>query len=347
MGDIELEKEGAKRLVQGFVIEAQKQIVTSLQTPRKPVVVLAGPTAVGKSDFSLVLAKHIGGEIVSADSMQIYKGMDIGTAKIPLHRRQNIPHHMLDIREIQESFSVVDFYYEIGHCLRTIHDKGAIPIVVGGSGFYLHSLIYGPPMGPPSVAEVRESIENELEKWGVSEMYQRLIRFDPEYARTITKNDKQKIVRALEIIEVTGKKVSKLAWRTRKKPRTYDFHCWFLHRPKEILYARIDKRCEQMVACGLLEEVAELKEKGIEQNSSASQAIGYRQALDYLAGSRSNEEYENFLISIKQSSRRYAKRQLTWFRKEELLFRWIDLELCDPELMIDIICRECNFPSQS
>lgn len=341
MGDIETEKEETRRLVLGFVVEAQKQIVSSLQTPRKPVVVLAGPTAVGKSDLSLTLAREIGGEIVSADAMQIYRGMDIGTAKIACHRRQEIPHHMIDIRDVTEPFSVVDFYYEVRHCLRTIHDKGAIPIVVGGSGFYLHSLIYGPPTGPPSVGEVRLTLEQELEQMGVAHMYERLVMQDPEYARTITKNDKQKIVRALEIMTLTGKKVSKLSWRSRRKPQTYDFHCWFLHRPKEILYQRIEQRCEQMVASGLLEEVWALKNRGLELNSSAMQAIGYRQALDYFKTERTLRDYEQFMKEFKQHSRRYAKRQLTWFRKEDVLFRWIDLELSDPELICDMIRREC------
>jgi tRNA dimethylallyltransferase len=248
---------------------------------------------------------------------------------------------MIDIREISEPFSVVDFYYEVRHCLRAIHDKGLLPIVVGGSGFYLHSLIYGPPTGPPSVEEVRLTLESELEQLGVATMYQRLIGLDPEYARTITKNDKQKIVRALEIITLTGKKVSALSWRSRRKPQTYDFHCWFLHRPKDILYNRIDRRCDQMVASGLLEEVAALQAKGLEQNNSAMQAIGYRQALDYLSSPRLPADYDRFLEEFKQHSRRYAKRQLTWFRKESSLFRWIDLELSDPELLEDMIRREC------
>lgn len=344
MGEIEQEEE-TRRLVMGFVVEAQKQITLSLNAPRKPVIVLAGPTAVGKSDFSLALAKEIRGEIVSADAMQIYRGMDIGTAKVPEHCRQGIVHHMIDIREVTEPFSVVDFYYEIRHCFRLIHDKGAIPIVVGGSGFYVHSLIYGPPSGPPSLPEIRQSLEGELAKEGVANMYQRLIQLDPEYARTITKNDKQKIVRALEIITLTGKKVSKFAWRTKRKSQLYDFHCWLLNRPKEVLYRRIDQRCEQMIAKGLLEEVWALKQQGLESNPSAAQAIGYRQALDYLASARNMEDYRHFLLAFKQKSKLYAKKQLTWFRKEletKNLFRSVDLELCDPELMLDMIRRECN-----
>jgi len=307
-GHVKFGKEKTQRAVHGFVIEAQKQLISTWDAPRKPVIVLAGPTAVGKSEFALSLAKEITGEIVSADAMQVYRGMDIGTAKLPQHLRQNIPHHLIDIREIYEPFSVVDFHYEARHCLRTIHDKGAIPIVVGGSGFYLRSLIYGPPTGPPSVIEVREKIEEELEEQGPAKMFERLAALDPEYARTITKNDKQKIIRALEIIALTGKKVSKLPWRNRKRQQNYDFYCWFLYRPKELLYPRIELRCDSMISSGLLEEVSMLKEKGLEQNSSASQSIGYRQALDFLASSRTTKEYEFFVDQFKMHSRRYAKK---------------------------------------
>lgn len=331
-----VEKEDIERIFFGLAVEAQKQIPANLQRLRKKVIVIAGPTGAGKSDLALQLAQKIGGEIISGDSIQVYCGMNIGTAKPTPEEQSLLPHHLIDIRTVRDSFNVVDFYYEARHACQTILNRENIPIIVGGSGFYIHSLLYGPPSGPPSVPELRKSLEEDMVRIGPEAMYMRLSELDLEYARTITKNDKQKIVRGLEIMALTNKKVSKLSWKSRHKPMNYDFHCWFLHRPKEILYSRIEKRCEKMIEQGFLEEVAHLIGEGIRSNSSASQAIGYRQALDYLASKKTKEEYEAFLIAFKQASRHYAKRQLTWFRKEPL-FRWVDLEMHDPEVVIDII----------
>lgn len=336
---ISIEKEEIERIYIGLAAQAQKQIPSQFERQKKRVIVLSGPTATGKSALALELAKEIDGEIVTADSMQIYKGMDIGTAKPTKQEQEEIPHHLLDIRDVTEIFNVVDFYYEARHACLQILTRGKIPIVVGGSGFYLHSLLYGPPSGPPSVPELRKSLEEELAKFGSHVLYERLAQLDLEYARSITKNDKQKIVRALEIIELTGKKVSKLSWKTRRRPQNYDFRCWFLHRPKEILYHRIDKRCEKMVEAGLIEEVSRLKECGLEKNPSASQAIGYKQTLEYFKTAQKNPDYEEYMNSLKQASRHYAKRQFTWFRKEPM-FRWLDLDLHDQEVVRDIIRQD-------
>jgi tRNA dimethylallyltransferase len=334
-----LEKEDIERIFLGFAVEAQKQMTDDLHVPRKKVIVLAGPTASGKTDFSIELARELQGEIISADSMQVYKGMDIGTAKPTIEARKEVPHHLLDIQELSKDFNVVDFYYEARQCCQEIHIRGSVPIVVGGSGFYLHSFLYGPPSGPPSVPELRKSLEEEIEKFGTEALYERLRKLDPKYASTITRNDKQKIVRALEIIILSGQEVSKLSWKGRKKPQNFDFHCWFLYRPKDKLYPRIEARCEQMIAKGFIEEVKELKEKGLLVNSSASQAIGYRQALDYLNTEQTSADYCRFIESFKQASKRYAKRQFTWFRREPL-FRWLDLDMHDPEVAIDMIRQD-------
>lgn len=334
-----LEKEDIERIFIGFAFEAQQQMTREIHVPRKKVIVLAGPTACGKSDFAIELAKEMHGEIVSADSMQVYKGMDIGTAKPSVPMRQEIPHHLIDIQELHQDFNVVDFYYEARACCQKIHARGAVPIVVGGSGFYLHSFVYGPPSGPPSVPELRKALEEEMEEFGIEVLFERLRKLDPKYAATITKNDKQKIVRALEIITLSGQEVSKLTWKGRKKPQHFDFHCWFLYRPKETLYARIESRCDQMIASGFVEEVKRLKEQGLLLNSSASQAIGYRQALDYLATEQTSEDFSTFADAFKQSSKRYAKRQFTWFRKEPL-FRWLDLDLHDPEVAREMIRQD-------
>lgn len=334
-----IQQEDIERIFVGFAIEAQKQIPIVLPKPRKRVIILAGPTGCGKSALALDLAKHMHGEIISADSMQIYRGMDIGTAKPSKEEREKIPHHLIDIRDVSETFNVVDFYYEARHCCQQIHSRETVPIVVGGAGFYIHSLLFGPPSGPPSIPEVRKSLENEIEQVGSEVLYDRLKALDPQYAKSITKHDKQKIVRALEIITLTGKMVSNLSWKGRRKPLNYDFRCWFLHRPREQLYHRIEKRCDKMISEGFLEEVEKLIEQGIKTNPSASQAIGYRQAIEYIEGDRSKESYRRFVEVFKQASRNYAKRQLTWFAKEPL-FTWVDMDLHDPEVVMDMIAQD-------
>lgn len=327
-----------QRLYFGLAIEARKQIPSTFN-PKKHVIVIAGPTGCGKSEFALMLANKIGGEIVSADSMQIYKGMDIGTAKPTKAEQLLVPHHLIDIRHVNESFNVVDFYYEARKACQLILSRNNVPIIVGGSGFYLHALIFGPPSGPPSVPEVRKALEEEMEKLGLDALYERLKNLDPIYASTVTRSDKQKIIRALEIISLSGKKVSRLSWKARLKPLSYNFHCWFLSRPREQLYQRIDKRCDKMLADGFLEEVRQLKKEGLCENLSASQAIGYRQALAYLETAQSEQDFQSFVAEFKQASRHYAKRQMTWFRKEPI-FRWLDLDLHDYEVAIDIIHQD-------
>lgn len=322
-----------------FAVEAKKQMTEDLHLPKKKVIVLAGPTACGKTHFAIDLAKEMHGEVISADSMQVYRGMDIGTAKPSFEMRQEIPHHLIDIRDLSETFNVVDFYYEARQCCQDIHARGAIPIVVGGSGFYLHSFLYGPPSGPPSSPELRRSLQEEMEKLGPEVLFERLRKFDPKYASTITKNDKQKIIRGLEIVALSGKAVSRHAWRGKKAPQTFDFRCWFLYRPRAALYQRIEERCEKMVADGLLEEIKALRDGGIMENTTASQAIGYRQGLEYLESEQMSADHSRFLEKFKQASRQYAKRQLTWFRKEPL-FRWLDLDMHDLEIARDMIRQD-------
>ncbi len=339
IGGISLETEEVKRIILNFALEVQKQIPSNFQKKKKRILVISGPTCCGKSKLAMELAQAMDGEIISADSMQVYRGMDIGTAKATKEERLLVPHHLIDIRDIQESFNVVDFYYEARQACQQILDRGNVPIVAGGSGFYLHALLYGPPSGPPSVPEVRQALEKEMEQMGSEVLYARLSQLDPQYAKSITKNDKQKIVRALEIMMLTNKKVSKLTWKGRRKPQNYDFRCWFLHRPKDKLYERIDKRCEKMLKEGFLDEVRQLEQLGLRQNSSAAQAIGYRQALDFLLTAQTPEDEEHFVKAFKQATRHYAKRQFTWFRKEPL-FNWLDVDLHDHEVVFDIIKKD-------
>lgn len=337
--EVTVQNEEIERIFLGFTLEAQRQLTSNLQKQKKRVIVLAGPTACGKSALALSLAELMGGEIISADSMQVYRGMDIGTAKATKEERERIPHHLIDIRDVAENFNVVDFYYEARHSCQIVIGRENIPLIVGGSGFYLHSLLYGPPSGPPSVPELRKALEEESDRLGTDALYERLKQLDPQYANTITRHDKQKIIRALEILTLTGKKVSKLSWTGRRKPQNYDFRCWFLHRPRQHLYERIEKRCDHMLAEGFLEEVEMLDQKGLRSNTSAAQSIGYRQALDFLDSKKTKEDYIRFVDSFKQASRNYAKRQFTWFRREPL-FRWLDLDLHDPEVALEMIRQD-------
>lgn len=337
--DTTVEKQDIERIFLGLAVEAQQQIPSSLHRDKKRVIILAGPTGCGKSDFAIQLAQAVHGEIISGDSVQIYRGMDIGTAKVSSQEREVVPHHLLDIREIHEPFNVVDFYFEARYCCQEILNRGDVPIVVGGSGFYVHSLIYGPPSGPPPNKELRKILEKEFETLGGDVLYERLKQLDQEYARSIMKNDRQKIIRALEIITLTGKKVSQLSWKSRKKPQNYDFRCWFLHRPKEHLNERIEERCERMLDQGFLEEVNRLISLGIKENPSTAHAVGYRQALGYLETAQTPEDFAKFKKDFFKASRHYAKRQMTWFRKEPL-FRWIDLDMHDFEVAIDAIVQD-------
>lgn len=323
----------------GNILPAAKRKKNLPETKPQKVILLAGPTACGKTTLSLMLAEKIKGEIISGDSMQVYKGMDIGTAKVSQEDQARIPHHLIDIRKVTESFNVVDFYYEARQCIESILARNRVPIVVGGSGFYFRALLYGPPSGPPSMPDLRRALEKEMEHTGSEPMYKKLQEIDPTYASTITSNDKQKIIRALEIVTLTGEKVSKLEWKRDKPLSDYNFRCWFLHRPKEALYPRIEERCDQMLDLGLIDEVKALEKQGLKSNTSAREAIGYRQVLDYLETSQTPDEYQKFVANFKRQSRQYAKRQFTWFRKEPL-FRWLNIEVHDFEIAVDMIMQD-------
>jgi tRNA dimethylallyltransferase len=256
------------------ILPLKKKEIENEKLKPKKIILLAGPTACGKTTLSLMLAKNLCGEIVSADSMQVYRGMDIGTAKVSQEEQAKVPHHLIDIRNVNEPFNVVDFYYEARLCCDSILARNRVPIVVGGSGFYFRTLLYGPPSGPPSIPEVRAGLEEEMKQNGAEKLFRRLMEYDPDYAATITPNDRVKIIRGLEIITLTGQKVTSHAWNRNQAIPDYEFHAWFLHRPKEILYPRIDLRCEAMLDEGLIDEVKALEQQGLRSNPSASQAIG-------------------------------------------------------------------------
>lgn len=306
---------------------------------KKRVIVIAGPTAAGKTQLSLSLAQSIGGEIVSADSMQVYKGMDIGTAKVGAAERALIAHHMLDICDLDEPFNVAEFYYRAQDVLHDILARESVPIIVGGSGFYIHALLYGPPAGPPSSPDVRELLEKQMSSLGPEVLFERLQMLDPTYAATISERDRHKIIRALEIIALTDRKVSEIPKPNKLQQQDFDFRAWFIYYPREKLYSRIEVRCEEMIRQGLIEEVRSLEEKGLRLNSSASQAIGYAQALKFLASGQTESDFQEFIAQFKKASRHYAKRQFTWFRKEPI-FRWLNIEEHDHERLKELILQD-------
>jgi tRNA dimethylallyltransferase len=310
-----------------------------LKGKKKRVLVIAGPTAAGKTQLSLSLAAALGGEIVSADSMQVYRGMDIGTAKAAAEERSAIAHHLIDICNLDTVFNVAEFYKHVQDSFRDIIARENVPIVVGGSGFYIHAILYGPPEGPPSNPEVRQQLYKQMQDLGPEVLYERLQIFDPDYAATISEYDKHKIIRGLEIMALSEKRVSDFAKPDKLQEQEYDFRCWFLYYPKEKLYTRIEQRCDEMLRRGLIDEVKELEKQGLRLNPTASQAIGYRQVLHYLSTPQSSTDYEAFVSEFKKASRHYSKRQFTWFRKEPQ-FRWLNLEEHPTERLKELILQD-------
>lgn len=309
------------------------------QGKKKRILIIAGPTAAGKTQISLSLAQAIGGEIISADSMQVYRGMDIGTAKATPEERALIAHHLIDICDLAQPFNVAEFFKHTQASFRDIVLRENVPIVVGGSGFYIHALLYGPPAGPPSVPEVREQLDRQMKELGPEVLYERLQMLDPDYASTISEQDRHKIIRALEIMALSEKRVSDFPKPDKLQEQQYDFRCWFLYYPRERLYSRIEMRCDEMIRKGFIDEVKELEKNGLRQNPSAAQAIGYRQALDFLSTAQSPENFQQFVAEFKKASRHYAKRQFTWFRKEPL-FRWLNIDEHPPERIKELILQD-------
>lgn len=318
----------------------------SFSSPKKRIIVIAGPTASGKTEISISLAQAIGGEILSADSCQVYRGMNIGTAKASPEERTQIAHHMIDICDIHEPFNVAEFAKTAKNSILDIIARQNVPIIVGGSGFYIHALLYGPPTGPPSDKLVREKIENQIENLGPEFLYERLQMLDPDYAATISDKDRHKIVRAFEIMALSERKVSDFPKPESLDMQEYDFRCWFLYHDRTVLYSRIEARCDDMIKNGFLDEVRLLDKNGLRQNQSASQAIGYRQALEFLDSPQTDADFEMFKSKFKKATRHFAKRQFTWFRKEPL-FRWLNVSEHPKERLKELILQdfEQGFPN--
>ena len=285
------------------------------QQEKKPLIILTGPTAAGKTSLSIELAKSIGGEIISADSMQIYKKMDIGTAKIRPEEMQGVPHYLIDELDPSEEFNVVSFVEKSKEAMKKIYAAGHIPIVVGGTGFYIQALLYDIDF---SQHEEKESYRKELEQLAIEKgkeyLYEILKKKDPEYAQLVHFNNVKKVIRALEYYKETGQKLSEHNKEQRQKESPYNFAYFVLYHDRDILYDRINQRVDIMMEQGLLFEVKKLVEEGYTKNLVSMQGLGYKEFFDYFDGRMTLEET---VEKVKRDTRHFAKRQLTWFRREK------------------------------
>lgn len=293
------------------------------------IIIIAGPTGVGKTASSIALAKALNGEIISADSMQIYKGMDIGTAKITEEEKAGVVHHLLDVVEPKDEFSVSDFDKIATEAINDIIKRGKTPIVVGGTGLYINSLIYKMDYNNVSSDEtLRAELWDFYEKNGEDALYDMLLELDSE--PNVEKQNIKRVIRAIEILKNGGKKDAFIAIPKRDE---WSAELIVLHRDRENLYEIINKRVDLMMEQGLLYEVNKFLEIGLTKNNQSMKAIGYRQILSYLEGEM---DLEAAIDLIKRDSRRYAKRQLTWFRRYENA-KWINVDGLDLEGIINQI----------
>lgn len=296
---------------------------------RPAMIILTGPTAVGKTELSIRLAKEIGGEIISADSMQVYRGMDIGTAKITKEEMQGVRHHLIDCLNPDEEFNVAVFQEMAKEAALDIISRGKVPVLTGGTAFYIQALLYGIDFNEE---EHDDSYRNAMYEIGIDEegkkkLHAMLSEVDAEYADTVHYNNMKRVVRALEYHHFTGRKFSEYNEQQRLKEAEYDFCYFVLNDERAHLYERINKRVDIMMENGLLEEVKALKDKGYSDDLVSMQGVGYKEIIQYLNGAISLEESVEL---IKKNTRHFAKRQLTWFRKEDDVI-WVDKQGFDYE----------------
>ena len=281
---------------------------------KKPIIIFTGPTAAGKTKASIELAQKIGGEIISADSMQVYRKMNIGTAKITPEEMQGVPHHLVDILPVEEPFHVYEFQQLAKQSLKKIYENGHIPIVVGGTGFYIQALLYDVQFQEEREEnKYRRELEEIAREEGAEALHRRLEEVDPESAGAIHKNNVKRVIRALEYYEETGTPISAHNKEQRENESPYNFLYVVLTMDRKKLYDRINQRVDQMAEQGLAEEVTKLHEAGYGKGLTSMQAIGYKEWFPYFEGKRSEEEV---IEQIKKDTRHFAKRQLTWFRRE-------------------------------
>lgn len=302
------------------------------------LIILAGPTASGKTAVSIDLAKRIGGEIISADSMQIYRGMDIGTAKITADEMQGVKHYLINVLDPKEDFNIVKFQNMVKCSIEEIKKNGHIPILVGGTGFYIQSIIYDIKFDKEEDnGSIRKVLEEEYDKMGADFMYEKLKKIDSISAENIHKNNKKRIIRAIEYFLINNALISEHNELQRKKTSPYDFRFFVLNPKRDILYDRINKRVDKMVERGLVDEVKSLIESGLSIDNISMQGIGYKEIVEYLEG---NIPLDKAVENIKQNTRHMAKRQVTWFKRERDVIYIDPFEFENNEKIVDYMVEK-------
>lgn len=281
---------------------------------KKPLIILTGPTAVGKTKLSIALAKAVNGEIISADSMQVYQYMDIGSAKIKKEEMQGVPHYLIDVLKPEEEFHVVRFQEMAKQAMKEIYAKGKIPILTGGTGFYIQAVVKDIDFSENTEkSEIRSHLEKLAKEHGSEYLHQKLLEVDPDSAKKIHANNVKRVIRALEYYELTGEKISLHNEREAAKESPYCYAYFVLNDLREKLYQRIDARVDEMLKEGLIQEVEKLSKMGYTRNLVSMQGLGYKEILAYLEGECSLEEA---IYILKRDTRHFAKRQITWFKRE-------------------------------
>lgn len=285
-----------------------------MNSDKKPLVILTGPTAVGKTELSIRLAKAINGEIISADSIQVYKHMDIGSAKVTTEEMDGVKHYLIDVLEPTDEFNICVFKQMATEAMEEIYAKGKIPIIAGGTGFYIQSILYDVEFAKEEGDKsYRHSLEEKARLEGVSVIHQMLENVDPKAASEIHENNLKRVIRALEYYHETGQRISEHNEEQRAKTSPYNYKYYVLNMDREKLYSRINLRVDIMLENGLVEEVQKLKTMGYDKDLVSMQGIGYKEIRQYVDGELS---YEDAVELLKKNTRNFAKRQLTWFRRE-------------------------------
>ena len=300
----------------------------------KPLIILTGPTAVGKTELSINLAKKLNGEIISADSMQVYKGMDIGTAKITTKEMDGVPHHLIDILNPDEEFNVCIFKKYADAAINDIYSRGRVPIITGGTGFYIQSVLYDIQFDETEDnSKIRAELEEYANENGNEKLFELLRQCDPKSCEAIHPNNTKRVIRAIEYFRMTGKKISEHNEEQQMRPSPYNYLYFVLNDDREKLYNRIERRIDIMLEAGLLEEVKELYKKYPDRTLVSMQGLGYKEIIAYLEGECSLDEAISIL---KRDTRHFAKRQLTWFRREKEVI-WLDKNSMSQEEILQYI----------